>query len=165
MSTDVPFDVTAANKIALQIYDSVDPAIKSETLEEVAVAVAALDRLKREISDLLEQGKNVLARIMDDTPEATVSGIHFEKRVGAPRKSWDHAGLTVNVAQRLCDKAIDFETGEITKSPIEIAQEMMKFAGVSYWKVKELAKLGLNADNFCEVGEPKENIIITTKEA
>lgn len=162
-TADKLFSVDEAERLALSLYDQIDPVLKSDNVEDVALCVAGLEQLKKNISDILDGGKAALAQLMGDNSEATFSGIHFEKKVGSPRKSWDHKSLTKNVAQRLYDLAIDFDTGEVTKSPIQLAEEMMSFAGVSYWKVKELAKIGLNADSFCEVGEPKENIIINTK--
>jgi len=52
------------------------------------------------------------------------------------------------------------ETGEVLKTPKEMVEQMIEFCGISYWRVKELSKIGINADNYCEVGEPKTNIII-----
>jgi hypothetical protein len=157
------FSINEAEILSLQVYDAVDRLLKSEDAETVALCVAGLEQLKKNISDILDGGKATLCRLMGKESEAVFDGIVFEKKIGAPRKSWDHKSLTKNVAQRLHDLAINFETGEVKKSAIELAEEMMTFAGVSYWKVKELAKIGLNADSFCEVGEPKENIIINTK--
>jgi hypothetical protein len=37
---------------------------------------------------------------------------------------------------------------------------MLDFVQPSYWRVKELAKFGINADNYCEVGDYKTNIIV-----
>jgi hypothetical protein len=30
----------------------------------------------------------------------------------------------------------------------------------SYWRIKELSAIGINADNYCEVDEPKTSIIV-----
>jgi hypothetical protein len=38
--------------------------------------------------------------------------------------------------------------------------ELVKYTGISYWKVKELEKIGINANNYCETGDAKANIII-----
>jgi hypothetical protein len=157
------FFVRDAEKLALSVYDIVEPLLTSDDVNAVALCVAGLEQLKKDISDMLDGGKAALIKLMGNEPELTCEGITFERKTGAPRKAWDHKSLTKNVAQRLYDLAIDFDTGEVKKSPVELAAEMMNFAGVSYWKVKELAKIGLNADSFCEVGEPKENVIINMK--
>jgi hypothetical protein len=45
-------------------------------------------------------------------------------------------------------------------TPQDMMVKMFEFAAVSYWRVKELSKIGISADNFCEVGEAKTNIIV-----
>jgi hypothetical protein len=37
---------------------------------------------------------------------------------------------------------------------------MLNYCAPSYWKIKELQKLGINADNYCEVGQLKTSIIV-----
>ena len=41
----------------------------------------------------------------------------------------------------------------------EMIEKMLLYVQPSYWRVKELSNIGVNADNFCEVDEPKTNII------
>jgi hypothetical protein len=38
--------------------------------------------------------------------------------------------------------------------------KMLDYCAPSYWRVKELAKIGINADKFCDVSESKESIIV-----
>jgi len=52
------------------------------------------------------------------------------------------------------------DTGEVLKSPREIAMDMVTYCAPSYWRVKELNKIGINPDNYCEVGELKTSIIV-----
>ena len=42
----------------------------------------------------------------------------------------------------------------------EMIQEILKYAAVSYWRVGALKELDLTADNYCEVSEPKTNLVI-----
>jgi hypothetical protein len=58
------------------------------------------------------------------------------------------------------ESSVDLDTGEVLLSPQEIAVKMLDFVQPSYWRVKELAKFGINADNYCEVGDYKTNIIV-----
>jgi hypothetical protein len=151
------FDVATAERIALGIYDHVSTV---ETIEDASTAVAALDALKSHVVDMLETAKETLATFMGDDVEFAHSGYSYERKSGSPRKSWDHKALTREVTSRLVDSATDMDTGEIVKSPQELMVSLLDIVGVSYWKVTELSKIGINADNYCTLGESKTNIII-----
>jgi hypothetical protein len=56
--------------------------------------------------------------------------------------------------------SVDFETGEMTKSTEQLISEVIDYAGVSYWKVTALNKVGLIANEYCEVTEGSEKIRI-----
>ena len=43
-------------------------------------------------------------------------------------------------------------------------QEMVGFMGVSYWKVTELKKIAIDADEYCEVSAPKKSVVIRRSE-
>jgi hypothetical protein len=147
-------------KQLLEIYETVALAMKSGEIEDTAQTVLALDAAKREISEMFDQAKTALIEQMGEAPEYVLDGFVFEKRNGAPRKTWDHHTLGEIVAQRIIDLSTDMDTGELTRRPIDIAIDMLNFAAPSYWRVGELNKIGVNADNYCEVGEPKTSIII-----
>lgn len=147
------------SKSVMAIYDVVD-ASKNGELSDLAELLVALDSAKRDIAELHEAIKTNLIEKMGDSPEFTHNGFLFERKNGSPRKTWDHETLGQKVAQRLIDMALDMDTGEMTRSPIEIAVDMLTYAAPSYWRVTELNKIGINADNYCDVGEPKANIII-----
>jgi len=51
-------------------------------------------------------------------------------------------------------------TGEVIMSSQDMMIKMLDFAAVSYWRVKELSKIGVSADSFCEVSEAKTNVIV-----
>lgn len=89
-----------------------------------------------------------------------IDGNKIEVRTASDRKKWVHSTLASAVAKRLMDMSIDMDTGEVLLSPQEIANKMLDYVQPSYWRVKELAKIGINADQYCEVGEYKTNIII-----
>jgi hypothetical protein len=38
--------------------------------------------------------------------------------------------------------------------------KLLDYLQPSYWRVGELSKIGLNADNYCETGEPKVSLIV-----
>lgn len=147
-------------KQLLSMYDAVSAALSSQDVNQLADAVLALDNAKREIGEMLETAKTALIDKIGDLPEYHVHGFIFERKNGSPRKSWDHHGLAEIVAKRLINMATDMDTGELTRHPTEIAVDMITYAAPSYWRVTELNKIGVNADSYCEVGEPKASLII-----
>ena len=52
------------------------------------------------------------------------------------------------------------DTGEVLYSQQEIVAKLLDFVQPSYWRVKELQKIGIDADLYCEVGETKTSIIV-----
>lgn len=154
------FGVTDADSLALGIYDSVSRALATEDIETVSAALAALDRLKREVSEMLDTVREKMVALMGPDPECEHNGFHFERKPGTSRKAWNHDSLSTAIAKRLSNMSIDLDTGEIVKTPEELIKDAFNFAGVSYWRVKELQKIGINADAYCEVVESKPSIII-----
>lgn len=142
------------------IYDHVNSGLIEEDQESLAELVMILSEAKSEISDMLEMTKTRLADEMGDSSLYNFEGVTFEKKYSVPRKTWDHKGLTNVVATRIVDMSVDMDTGEVLKTPQEMLAELVKYTGISYWKVKELEKIGINANNYCETGDSKANIII-----
>lgn len=88
-------------------------------------------------------------------------GASLTRRESTPRKTWRHKELGAEVAHRIYASGFDFETGEMLKSTEELILELMKYAGIQYWKVKQLDKIGIAADKYCETGDPKSSIQIS----
>lgn len=156
------FAIDEASKIMLDVYNSVTSDIASGDIDVISELVVALDHMKREVSELLESVKDKMADMMGESPEYSTNGFFFEKKMGSSRKAWDHKSLSQVVAKRLVESSVDLDTGEILKSPSEMIEEAFAFAGVSYWRIKELQRIGVNADSFCEVSEGKPSIIVRT---
>jgi hypothetical protein len=148
----------------LALYEAINGRLKEGDMDNVAEALFFLSRIKREITELFDQTQAKLVDLMGDEPEITSRNVNYEKKQGAPRKSWNHKDLGQLVADRIVDMSIDMDTGEVMKSTNEMLTQMLTYCGVSYWRVKELNKIGINADRFCEVGEPKTSIIIHANE-
>jgi hypothetical protein len=55
------------------------------------------------------------------------------------------------------------DTGEILKSGQQMIKELLEYAAPSYWRVGALRELGINPDDFCDVGEPLTNLIYRSK--
>lgn len=154
------FAIDEASKIMLDIYNDVTVSMEGANLDVISDLVVALDHIKKEVSELLESLKDKMAELMGEAPEYSANGFFFEKKMGSSRKAWDHKALSHVVAKRLVESSVDLDTGEILKSPTEMIEEAFAFAGVSYWRVRELQRIGVNADSFCEVNEGKPSIII-----
>ena len=88
------------------------------------------------------------------------NGAQIEKKSAYDRKTWQHKELANAVAEKLVKMSIDMDTGEVLMSPEQIAQSMLTYCAPSYWRVKELNSIGINADNYCETGDLKTSIIV-----
>lgn len=129
--------------------------------EDAGSALAELNFIKREIAVVYDTFANVLSELMGSTESLVLEdGTVIEKKSSYDRKGWKHSDLGSAVADRLVNMSIDMDTGEVTKSPKQIAEEMLIYCAPSYWRVKELNKIGLNADSFSDVGELKTSIIV-----
>ena len=116
---------------------------------EAKKTIAALQRVAAEIL------------LKSDWDRSPFQNQHFsmETKTGQPRKKWDHDGLAAAVAKRISDSAIDMDTGEILKSAQQMIKELLEYAAPSYWRVGALRDLGIDPDDFCDVGEPITNLI------
>jgi hypothetical protein len=127
---------------------------------DIAEALNALDGAMRAAKDAYSQYEAV--GIAQLPHEITIDGgTTLTRRESTPRKKWDHQGLGKEVAHRIYTKSFDFETGEMLKGIEELILEMLKYTGVSYWRMKELAKLGISPDKYSEPSEPKTSIQIS----
>lgn len=130
-------------------------------MNEIAEYVSALHLIKGDIAIVYDTACGVLSSAMSSVPEMLLSdGTKIEKRAAADRKKWQHENIAQNVASRISDMAVDLETGEVVMTPQDMMVKMLDYCAPSYWRVKELAKIGINADKFCDVSESKESIIV-----
>jgi len=122
----------------------------------------ALGYIKQSIA---ETYKTMEAALIDDIDFQVElpGGMVAEKMTGAPRKAWQHQRLGQEVARRIVDSSVDMDTGEILKSTEEMITELLKYAAPSYWRVKTLKELGIDANKYAETGEAKQSIKITRK--
>jgi hypothetical protein len=149
------------NKALMDVDDSFRDLSKSVNAEELAICVTQLHAFKNDLTAVYDTACKLLIDAMGNMPEIVVpSGIKVEKKTGADRKTWQHVDLAKNIASRLSDMAVDMETGEVTMTQQEMIIKLLDYCAPSYWRVKELAKIGINADRFCETSEAKTNIVI-----
>lgn len=131
-------------------------------LEDVGDSLVKLHEIKAQVSDMYNFYSGKVMSIFQNAKveDMSVSGATIEVRGASDRKKWNHETLANEVSRKIMQSSIDLDTGEVLLSPQEIAVKMLDFVQPSYWRVKELAKFGINADNYCEVGDYKTNIIV-----
>jgi hypothetical protein len=119
-----------------------------------------LHAIKSDIGSLFTQYSNLFAEKIKESEVVASNGQMIEKKSAFDRKGWKHQDLASEVLRRLGDMSVDMDTGEVVMSSEEIALKLLEYVQPSYWRVKELSKLGINADQYCEVGELKTSIIV-----
>lgn len=122
---------------------------------------SSLVSLKRDVAMVNEHTETLIVERMENSIVSLPNGLVAERKVGGDRKAWDHKGLAVEVASRVYESSIDMDTGEVLLSPTEMMQKMLDYAAPSYWRVGELNKIGISADNFCEKSEGKVSLVIS----
>lgn len=120
-----------------------------------------MQEMKRDVAFIIEELEKMVAEGMPEDIFFLPSGQQVERRTGSDRKSWNHKGLAEMVAERVYESSVDMETGEVMMSPKEMMTKMLDYAAPSYWRVKELDKIGISADSYCEKTEGKTSIVIS----
>ena len=131
-----------------------DPKEILEVASSAHQAKGTIGYLYNELQDIITKEYDYFAQPVQ------IDGATVEIKSGSSRKKWDHAGISDEVARRIVNTSVDIDTGEITKTPLEMLREFTQYMGVSYWKVGQLKELHLDADEYCEVSPPKKNIVI-----
>ena len=143
---------------ALKNLDENDEQLWFDTL-------VLLHAIKSDIGNIFTQYSNLIANKLE-TDEATASnGQKIEKKSAFDRKGWKHEDLASEVLRRLNDLSVDMDTGEVVMTANEVAMKLLDYVQPSYWRIKELSKLGINADQYCEVGELKTSIIVRKEQS
>lgn len=152
----------ALDKMMMAIDLQIIQAAKAEPeYQDVAKIMFRVYTAKSNMSMIYDEVAAILDKAMADVPEVNLEdGVKIEKKVASDRRAWKHADLATEIARRLIMTNVDMSTGETQKSTEELITEMLRFLQPSYWRVKELSTIGVNADNYCEVLEPKTSIIV-----
>ena len=139
--------------VCLEVPDDVS----REDLLELA---AAAHSLKASVSLLYSDVQDLVTNRVEFLAEPVkVSKGTIEIKSGSARKAWDHRTLMSVVSRRLVDRGTDIESGEVPMSVEDMVESLFDYVGISYWKVGKLKELGIDADDFCEVQEPKKNLV------
>jgi hypothetical protein len=150
-----------ANRSLMELERAFSKLGESKDIETVCSALVEAHLLKASMSVAYDSLCHIVTGVMGNLPEfITTDGSKVEKRAGNDRKKWRHEELAQNIASRLSDMSVDMSTGEITMTPQEMVVKLLDYCAPSYWRVKELAKIGISADKFCEVEEKEASIIV-----
>lgn len=163
MSDLEPEWVSKLRSALLELDTSVTEFRNGETpsVDEACAAIVGLNRAKAELAMIYEGLSQFVSEVMDQNPEVVLAdGAKVEKKWAASRTGWRHKDLGSEVANRIVDMSIDMDTGEVLATPKEMIQQVFDFIQPSYWRIKELQRIGVNADLYCEVGESKPSIIV-----
>jgi hypothetical protein len=153
--------VKEANRALLELERAFAELAEDKDVATVCNAVVEAHLIKQSMSVAYDSICHIVDGVMGTLPEfITTDGTKVEKRVGNDRKKWKHEELAQNIASRLSDMSVDMSTGEITMTPQEMVVKLLDYCAPSYWRVKELAKIGISADKFCEVEEREASIIV-----
>ena len=143
----------AVEESALQNLETDDEQLWYDTL-------VLLHSIKGDIASMFTQYSNLFANKLEIDEATASNGQKIEKKSAFDRKGWKHEDLASEVLRRLNDLSVDMDTGEVVMSSNEVAMKLLDYVQPSYWRIKELSKLGINADQYCEVGELKTSIIV-----
>lgn len=141
-----------------EIFDYVS---KSPDLVQACEYLAEMNFLKRDVGFVYDTFSHAMIGIMGDEENVSLTnGAQIEKKSAYDRKGWDHKSLGNAVADKIVQLSVDMQTGEVLKTTREMIADVLTYCAPSYWRIKELNKIGINADNYCEVGELKTSIIV-----
>ena len=143
------------------LQTEIDSYIDSKPdVTEACEMLLNLNQVKAELKMMYDSFAYSVGHIMGDTSNILINGGEVEKSYATKRTGWQHKELASVVAQKLTQRAVDMDTGEVMVSNQELISQLLNYVQPSYWKVGELSKLGLNADNYCTAGETKISIIV-----
>ncbi len=157
-------DVLSAIELFRKSLQDLDANLKkvveTNDVQTALDALVLVHSIKSEISLLFTEYQNSIMNLLPDYECKASNGQVVEKKSANDRKGWQHQRIAEEVLRRLNDLSVDMDTGEVVMSSQEIAMKLLDYCAPSYWRVKELSKLGINADQYCEVGELKTSIMI-----
>jgi hypothetical protein len=134
---------------------------ESPDLAEAGELLLAMNLAKRDLSAVYDRTASLYSDVMNaESVVMLENGAQIEKKSAYDRKGWQHKDIAKAVVDRLFQMSVDIDTGEVIKSPEDIALELMNYCAPSYWRIKELNNIGINPDLYCETGQLKTSIIV-----
>jgi hypothetical protein len=155
--------ITEFRNAVLRLDTAISEFIHDEelTVEEAAYALLRLNLAKAEVSTCYDYLAGVVGKTMGEQAEIELpEGGKVEKKWSSNRTGWQHKDLASKVAKRIMDLSVDMDTGEVLASTEEMIAQLLDFVQPSYWRIKELQRINVNADDFCVTGDTKVSIIV-----
>jgi hypothetical protein len=144
------------------LYDNVQEFAQTETdLATLCEVLVEMSNIKTSLALIYDDLANaVKTRMSHGEIIATGSGATIECKMSKDRKGWQHQDLANIVADRIRTTSVDIGTGEVLLSQHEMITKLLDYIQPSYWRVGKLQEIGIDADDYCTVGDSKQNIVI-----
>ena len=153
--------ITDLHQTLLELQREFDAYVESSpSAEEACGLLLDLNLVKSEMRVVYESFAFGVGKVMGEASNIMLPNGEVEKSYNTKRTGWQHKDLANVVAEKLMQRAIDMDTGEVMVNQHDLITQLLNYVQPSYWKVGELSKLGLNADNYCIAGETKVSIIV-----
>lgn len=154
-------EIANLRRAIMQLDLAIEQDAQGLDAREACKLLVDLHEAKTELGVVYSTMEKAVADAMGRDEEVVLDdGSRIEKKFDPGRKGWKHKDLASVVSEKLSMLAIDMDTGEVVMSPQEVAERVLDYVQPSYWRIKKLAELGINADNYCELGEPKTSIAV-----
>lgn len=116
----------------------------ADEIDRCREAMALLAEIESDLIETLARRVGVGSKVQGPAGEQW----HVTRKQG--RKEWDHDALhRVLLARGRDARKIDSETGEVLESEGEaVARVLMECAGIGYWRVTNLKRYGVDADEY-----------------
>lgn len=147
----------------LSLDDAVQKLQADDTLtaEQVSEMIYELSQFKTQLGMVYNSLCDIATKKMNDGEVFILStGYTVEKTWDKNRKGWQHKDLASVVAEKIQSSSVDMDTGEVVLSTKDMITALLDYVQPSYWRVTALSNIGVDADDFCQAGEPEPKISI-----
>jgi hypothetical protein len=156
-------EVSNLRQVILDLEQKLEDAYSSEekNIEEMCDVLVTLNLVKRDLGSVYDSFSRKVGIAMGELNMHNASdGATIEKKMSYDRRGWQHKDLGRAVAQKISEMSVDMDTGERVLTAEEMVVKLLDYVQPSYWRTTELSKVGINADNYCEIGDLKTSIIV-----
>lgn len=147
---------------ALMVTDDMraELALQGDT-QQLLEGLEYLKTIKRDLDTLIRATEDDIVRLMDDK-KMTFDGIGVVEKKATIGRKWDSEGLMKHLVRSTLDPD---GSGEITLSAVfELIESLTRALPLTAslgWRVTELEKLGVPADEFCTKSYGRTSLTIT----
>ncbi len=131
--------------------------------EEVAEVVVGVKRLAERLGMCWSSlGTEVARRMRSGSSEdlIIVDGATLEKKVGTPRKTWQHKAIRSVIIEKVLASHVDRETGALDCPSSVLMADVLNACSISGYKSTVCKPLGINVNLYCTTEQAKTSLII-----